>query len=76
MLTKYFADFHFCLHERKKHPFWESPFAFPVFGHLFLSKKVNRRTFGKSYFCVLYILLIFLLKETKDMFSIHTVFVY
>ena len=63
MQPKYFADFHFCLHERKKHPFWESPFAFPVFGHLFLSKNENPWTFGKSYFCVLYILLIFLLKE-------------
>ena len=48
MLTKYFADFHFCLHERKKHPFWESPFAFPVFGHLFLSKIEKPNDFAKK----------------------------
>ena len=47
MLTKYFVDFHFCLHERKKHPFWESPFAYPVFGHLFLSKKRKPMDFWK-----------------------------
>ena len=64
MLSKYFMDFRFCLHERKKHPFSKSLRPIPFLDIYFCPFSLFQSTFGFSKLCKLYILWILILKET------------
>ena len=63
MLSNYFADFKFCLHERKKHPFSKSLRPIPFLDIYFCPFSLFQSTFGFSKLCKLYILWILILKE-------------
>ena len=60
----YFADFTFVYISKKNTLFRGRNRPMPFLDIYFCPKRKNQTTFGKWYFCVLYILLIFILKET------------
>ena len=64
MQPKYFALFTFVYISKKNTPFRGIKSPTPFLDIYFCPKRKTPRTFGNSFFCVLYILLIFLLKET------------
>lgn len=64
-MQSYFFTIFFFVYISKKKPFFRGVNSYkPFLDIYFCPKRKNGTTFGKSYFCVLYILFIFILKET------------
>jgi hypothetical protein len=67
MQPNYFVDFHFCLHKQKKTPFFGEGIDLCHFWtFIFVQKGKTEGLLENGTFLLLYILLIFILKEKRN----------